>query len=237
MLPIMQIKVDDVAERVVVVGDPARTRLASEKLDDVRQIGSNREYVAFTGNYDGTPITIASHGVGSAGAGIAFTELCRAGATRLVRVGTAGGMQPVIGQGAVVVATGAVRDDGLTERLVPQVFPAIADAALSLALARVAATEHLGLVLTSDVFYPSEVLGSTLELWQRSGVLAVEMELAALLVIAALNGVRAAGIFAIDGNPLAAADTAMDNYQPLHSKVSEAIDAALDAALKVLAHS
>ena len=60
-------------------------------------------------------------------------------------------------------------------------------------------------MLTSDLFYPHEVLGSDLEMWQRTGVVAVEMEVAALLVTAALHGAAAGAILAVDGNPLAEA--------------------------------
>jgi len=93
---------------------------------------------------------------------------------------------------------------------------------------------HSGVVLTSDVFYPHTILGSNLRLWQNSGAIAVEMECAALFVIAALRGVKAGAILAIDGNPIMAGDTAMTDYDPDRSVVTDAVDSMIDTALRAL---
>src|SRR2546429_595309 len=83
---------------------------------------------------------------------------------------------------------------------VPEAYPAFCDAELVVALRRRLPQAASGVVLTSDLFYPSPVLGSQLEMWQRAGCAAVEMELSALLVTAAQHGAQAAGVFAVDGN-------------------------------------
>jgi uridine phosphorylase len=237
-LTLMQVPVADLAARVLVVGDPARAATAAELLHDARRVGANREYVTYTGSYRGVPVSVASHGVGSAGAAICFEELCRGGASVLVRAGTAGGLDPDVRDGALVVATAAVRDDGVTSKIVPLAYPAVADPELALALRAGAVanelTTHAGVVLTSDLFYPHPVLGSELELWQRARCVAVEMELAALLVIAAQHGVRAGGIFAIDGNPLVEQDTDMSGYNPFRAEVARAVVATLTISLDVL---
>lgn len=237
-LPHLRAFAGDIAPRVLVVGDPARARRAGELLDDAREVGSNREYVTLSGTYGGQSVSVCSHGVGSAGAAICFEELARAGASRMVRAGTAGGMQPGVRDGAVVVGTAAVRDEGVTPRLVPLGFPAAADPDLTRALVDAAADcgvpVHTGVVLTSDTFYPLPVLGDELALWARAGCVAVEMELSVLLVLGALHGFEAGGVFAIDGNPLAAADTAMSGYDPDRDVVARAVDAALTTALRAL---
>lgn len=238
MLPLLRARVGDIAPHVLVVGDPGRVAKAAGRLGEVREVGSNREYVTVTGTFRGEPVTVASHGVGSAGAAVCFEELCRAGVREIVRAGTAGGLQPSVMDGSVVVATGAVRDEGITPRLVPLAYPAIADPGLTLRLQNAVTgpqvASHAGVVVTSDLFYSLPVLGVDLELWQRAQCVAVEMELSALLVIAAQHHVAAGGIFAIDGNPVAAKDTAMDNYEPDRDIVHAAVDAALDAALTAL---
>jgi len=237
-LTLMQVPVADLAPRVLVVGDPARAGAAADLLDGARQVGANREYVTYTGGYRGVPVSVASHGVGSAGAAICFEELCRGGAQVLVRAGTAGGLDPEVRDGALVVATAAVRDDGVTPRIVPLGYPAVADPELVLAL-RAAATSnelasHHGIVLTSDLFYPHPVLDGGLALWQRARCVAVEMELAALLVIASQHGARAGGVFAIDGNPLAEKDADMSGYDPFREVVARAVAATLTVALDAL---
>jgi uridine phosphorylase len=141
--------------------------------------------------------------------------------------------------GSLVVVTGAVRDEGVTSKLVPAGFPALATVdvvvALRAASAAAGAPVFEGVVLTSDLFYPHDVLGGDLPLWQRAGAVAVEMECAALFVTAALNGVQSGAILTVDGNPLAARDDDMSGYDPHRSIVADAIDVMLGVALDVVA--
>lgn len=236
--PITRVSSADLAERVVVVGDPARVDKLAVRLDDARQVSANREYVTVTGSFNGVPVSVASHGVGAAGAAVSFTELCRAGAKRIIRAGTAGGLRPDITDGHVVVATGAVRDEGITPHLVPLGFPAVTDPSITLSLLDAVANQpgeavpaHSGIVLTSDLFYPGPALDDKLAMWAAAGCAAVEMELAALLVVASQFGAEAGGVLAIDGNPLAAKDTDMTGYNPFREVVDRAVEATLVAAL------
>ena len=238
-LPLLRARVSDLADRALVVGDPARAALVAERLDDVRQLTANREYHVYAGSWKGVPVTVASHGVGAAGAAVCFEELARGGVSRIIRSGTAGGIQPEVVDGAIVVATGAVRADGVSHQLVPTEFPAIATPELTIALKAASAQSglnvHSGIVLTGDMFYPSDVItGIDHQMWQRAGIVAVEMEAAALFVIASLHGIESGAVFAIDGNPLAAKDEAMDGYDPYREIVTRAVDGAFTAALDVL---
>jgi len=147
-------------------------------------------------------------------------------------------MQEGVGAGDVVVATGAVREDGLSPKLVPLSYPALVAPevliAMRAAAAELAVDYHEGIVLTSDMFYPHEILGSDLPLWQRAGVTAVEMELATLLVVCSLHGVQAGGVAAIDGNPLAQDDGSMETYDPNQDSVKIAVANCLQIALRAL---
>lgn len=237
-LPILGVRGDQIPERVLVVGDPARAERLVSRLDDGKVVSRNREYVLVHGTHRGVPIGVVSHGVGSAGAGVCFEELCRGGAARIIRAGTCGGMQPSVRDGAIVIGRAAVREDGLTPRLVPPSFPAVADVDVVLALRQAAAAAsvdvHEGIVMTGDLFYPHDVLGSDLAMWARAGVIAVEMEAAALLVTAALHGARAGVVLAADGNPLAEADEDMSGYDPHRQVVTDAVDTMLGIALDAL---
>lgn len=233
-LPIIAVRAADLPEAMVAVGDPARAEKAAEMLDDTRPLGRNREFVSFVGTYRGTRMGVVSHGVGASGAATCFEEMCRGGVRRIVRSGTAGGMQPKVTDGDLVVATGAIRADGYTAGVVPPGFPALADRHLTGRLAEAAGDAHEGIVLTSAVFYPHDVLGSDLEQWQRAGAIAVEMEAAALFVVGALHGVATAAVFAIDGNPLAEGDSDMADYDPHRETVHAAVDRALHAAFTAL---
>ncbi len=236
-LPLLRVKPSDIASRVLVVGDPARAKQAASRLDAVEQVGDNREYSTFTGTSDGKQITVASHGVGSAGAGVCFEELARGGAKVIVRAGTCGSLSESISDGELIIATGAVRDEGLTPRLAPLSYPAVAHHSVVRALHEAAEgagrRAHEGLILSSDLFYPSEAMGQDFGLWQRSRVIGVEMELATLFVIASLHGIRAGGIVVVDGNPArAAAD--MSNYDPYRQVVADGTEVMIDLAVEAL---
>ncbi|MGI9610784.1 MAG: nucleoside phosphorylase [Acidimicrobiia bacterium] len=233
-LPITGLPMAGAPQRVLVVGDPARAENVAGRLESADLIAENREYHSYRGGWNGTDVMVISHGVGSAGAGVCFTELIRSGATHLVRAGTCGGLQPTVSDGDLVVALGAVRDDGYSGGLVPPVYPAVADPSITSALMQAAPHSHQGVVLTSDVFYPSEVLGSNLPMWQRARCIAVEMECAALFVTSSLAGARAGAILAVDGNPLADDDESMEGYNPDRTIVRDAVSAMIDAALTAL---
>ncbi len=238
-LPLLRIRRGSLPARILVVGDPGRAEAAASLLDGPTELSRNREYVVFSGHHRSVPIGVVSHGVGAAGAAICFEELCRGGVRRIIRAGTAGGMQDHIRGGMVVIATGAVREDGVTPRIVPLGYPAVPTPDTVANLRSTAAEEgvdvHEGIVLTSDLFYPHEVIGNDLLLWQRAGVAAVEMECAALFVIAAQHGVESGAVLAIDGNPLADQDEEMAGYDPYRRVVEQAVEATLHIALDALA--
>ena len=236
-LPLLRLSPADLARRTLVVGDPARAAQAASLLEDGAKVGDNREYVTFTGRLADRRVSIASHGIGSAGAGLAFEELARGGARVLIRAGTCGAINPELADGGAVIATAAVRDEGLTPRLVPIGYPAQAHhrvvRALESAASAAGVDARSGVVLTTDLFYPSEALGQDWSVWQASRVQAVEMEAAALFIVAALHGLEAGGIFTVDGNPTVAAQD-MSEYDPHRTVVKEGVDRILKVALQAL---
>jgi len=239
ILPILNVRAGDIPDRLLVVGDPARATRISSMLEDSAEVSRNREYVMYQGAHRGQSIGVISHGVGSPGAAACFEELCRGGAQRLIRAGTAGGLQPDVVDGSIVIVRGAIREDGVTSKLVPTSFPALASTEVTLAL-RAAAERHgtvtvEGVVLTSDLFYPHTVLGDDLALWSRAGAVAVEMECSALLITAALHQVQAGAILAVDGNPLAEDTGDMSGYDPHRSIVDDAVVAMIEIALDAVA--
>ena len=237
-LPILGVRAGDLPARALVVGDPARAERAAARLEGARELARTREYVTFVGAHRESEVAVVSHGVGSAGAAVCFEELYRAGAELVIRAGTAGGMQPHVLDGHLVVATAAVRADGYTQYVVPPEFPAVADhrcVERLLAIGGAGGVElHSGVVLTLAPFYPHDVLGSSLSMWQEAGVVAVEMEAAALFVIASLHRSAAGAILAIDGNPLIEKDDTMEGYNPNRPVVHNAVEAMIGIALDAL---
>ncbi len=233
--PILRIMPGEIPQRALVVGDPARAALVASRLEEVTELGRFREYVTFKGKYKGVAVTISSHGVGAPGAALCFEELHQAGATKIIRAGTCGGLQPEVTDGDLVIATGAIRYDGLTSGLVPPEFPAVASADVIMALrgsvAAVGHRVHEGLVLTGAVFYPHDVRGSSLAMWARSGAMAVEMECAALFVIGSLQGIEVGALLTVDGNPLR---TTAEIYNPHRDVVHDAVEVMIEVALNAL---
>lgn len=240
VLPLLRADPDDIASRVLVVGDPDRAADAARLLDKPRRVGANREYLTLTGEFGGQRISVASHGVGAAGAGICFEELARAGAQTLIRAGTCGAVDDRLEDGQLVIATGAVREEGLTPKLIPLSYPALAHhelvVALQAAAERAGVDAACGLALTEDRFYPSSALGQDWSVWKASQISVVEMEAAALFVIAQLHGLRAGALLTVDGNPTRSAQD-MSEYDPHRQVVTDGKQQMLEIALDALSRA
>ncbi|MGO4546115.1 nucleoside phosphorylase [Paenibacillus sp. 2TAB23] len=235
MLPILQVNPEDLPAYAIVCGDPGRAELIAQKLDHAKELAFAREYRTFVGEYEGVRLAVVSHGVGSPGAAVCFEELIRGGVKTLIRVGTAGSYSADHPAGSLVVSTAAVRAEGLTHQLVPAGFPAIADSEVTEAL-YAAAKESEGIVkkgitVTLDVFF-SGVVDIPHKAYKQSGAIAVEMEIAALYIIATLRGARAGAILALDG--YADADLAGE-YDPHTDLVAKAVEREIDTALRAVA--
>jgi len=233
-LSILEVNSEQLPGLAVVCGDPRRAQKIADKLDNVKELAYAREYRTFVGSYKGVEIAVVSHGVGCPGAAVCFEELIKGGVHTLIRVGTAGSYSADHPAGSLIVSTGSIRTDGLTKQLVPDGFPAIADSDVVQALYQAALEQggivKKGLTLTLDMFF-NGVNEFPHKQYKAAGALAVEMEISALYVIAALRGVRAGAIVALDG--YADADLAAD-YDPHTNVVSDAVEREIQAALEAL---
>lgn len=236
LMPILRVNPADMPEYAIVCGDPFRAEVIASRLTDSRELAFAREYRTFVGTFEGVKLAVVSHGVGSPGAAVCFEELAKAGVKTIIRVGTAGSLSGSYKAGDLVVSTAAVREEGLTHQLVPAGFPAVADSAVTEALAAAARASGApgavgkGVTMTIDALF-SGVVELPHETYRKAGVLAVEMEIAALYVIAMLRGMRAGAIVALDGD-----STAVDEgYDPHRDIVGEAVEAEITAALRAIA--
>ncbi|MCL2367380.1 MAG: nucleoside phosphorylase [Oscillospiraceae bacterium] len=237
-LPCIQVNPGEISPRVLTCGDPKRAELIAAKLEDAVCVSQNREFWSYNGLHKGVPVTVTSHGVGCGGAVIAFESLCRAGAKVIIRVGTCGGMQAGIDAGSIVIATGACREDGVTEKMIPLSYPAIAHRDVVYALEAAAREKgidtHSGLVLTQALFYPG-LLETTVSLYQRAGIIAGENEVSGLLVVGGLNGIKTGAILAVDAKVFEL--EGVESYQPdkavLHKAIDDQSHIALDALIQI----
>ncbi len=190
------------APTILLPGDPLRARYIAETfLDDVTEVTAVRNMLGFTGTYKGTPVSTMGTGMGMPSASIYLTELTRFyGVRRLVRVGSCGGISTEVKMRDVILAIGAGTDSAINRtRYNGWDYAATASYPLLRAAADAAAgmgiDTHVGNLHSSDLFYNSYT--NALEIWQRMGVLAVEMEAAALYAIAAEEGAQALAIVTV----------------------------------------
>ena len=235
VLPCIAVCEGDINPRVLTCGDPARAKKISEKLENVKCLAKNREYHTYSGTYKGVPVTVTSHGVGEGGAVIGFESLCRAGAKVIIRVGTCGGMQKEVTAGSLVIVKAACREDGVTEKMLPLSYPAVADMdvvrALEESSGNLQLQAHSGIVLTQALFYPG-LLESRVKLYQKAGVIAMENEVAGLLVVASLHGIKAGAILAADAPAYEL--VGVEGYQPDEEMVALAVEHEILIALEAL---
>jgi DeoD family purine-nucleoside phosphorylase len=191
----------DYAEAVLLPGDPLRARYIAETyLDGVEQRNDERGLLGYTGTYLGKPVSVQGTGMGCPGATIVFEELVQLGCKRLIRVGTCGGLQVSHQLGDLIVALSAIPADATATHLVrgephcPTASWSLVHETVHLAKHR-GQQLHVGPIVSSDLFYnPDE---GQYERWAARGVLAVEMEAAALFTLAAIRGVDSACLLTV----------------------------------------
>ncbi|MBW7958817.1 MAG: nucleoside phosphorylase [Candidatus Promineofilum sp.] len=242
-LPITGLPAGGVSPSVIVCGDPERADRIAARLADSVLLSHKREYRAHLGRYGDASITVCSHGIGAPGAAVAFEELIAAGARRIIRVGTCGGLQPDIQPGCLVVATAAVQNTGYGREVTPDGYPAVAALDLTYQLGKVVdetgpangLASRRGIVLTRDAFYAGVAAPAAPDYQEmsRANVLAVEMECSALFLVGGLRNVATAAILVTDGNVLETRES-MDSYSPRNEVVQRAIDVAALCALETL---
>ena len=210
-------KLGDIAETVIMAGDPLRVKFMAETfLDNPVQFNNVRGMLGFTGTYKGKRVSVMGHGMGMPSIGIYTYELYNFyGVKTIIRVGSAGSIQHDLHVGDLVVAMGACTNSNYAHQYeLPGSFAPIAD--FSLVRGAVETCERLGYrykvgnVFSSDAFYSENPHNDK---WINMGVLAVEMEIAALYMNAARSGNRALGICTISDHILTGEVTTAEERQ------------------------
>lgn len=188
----------DLAERVLLPGDPARALfLAQSFLEGPKMFNHHRGLWGYTGAApDGAPLTIQSTGMGGPSAAIVIAELVDLGARRLLRVGTCGALQPELGLGDLLIATEAIAADGASRAIGAGERVAPGQALLDALAGSLAVEDRVqsGPVVSSDLFYDARGLERE---WSAGGAMAVEMEAATLFALAATNEFEAGALLVV----------------------------------------
>ena len=185
------------AHYALLPGDPARLDHIKQFLDDPQELAYNREYRSIVGTYKGVKVLAVSTGIGGASASIAIEELNNIGVHTMIRIGSCGALQPNLKLGDLVIAEGAIRDEGASKTYVNPVFPAAPDFYVLKAIVETCKENnydyHLGIVHTHDSFYTDDHK-EVEKHWAKHGASGADLETATLLTVGRLRNIRTASI-------------------------------------------
>lgn len=200
----------ELAEYILLVGDPGRVAKVAARWDSVELERTNREITSATGTYRGMRVSCMSTGMGTDNVEIVLAEVMEiTDAPTFVRVGSSGALQPEIALGDLIVSTGAVRLENTTDAYVHPGFPAVAHRDVVWALEQACRDGgypyHVGLTATASGFYAPQGrrmrtfpvrYPELAEELRDQRVANLEMESSALFVLAHLAGLRSGTICA-----------------------------------------
>ena len=218
-------KYGEIAETVIMAGDPLRAKFMAENfLEDAVQFNNVRGMLGYTGTYKGKRISVMGHGMGGPSIGIYTYELYNFyGVKQIIRVGSAGSIKEDLHVGDLVIAMGACTNSNYAAQYeLPGTFAPIADFGM---LRRAAETcdrlgyrYQVGNVLTSDTFYTENPHN---EKWINMGVLAVEMEIAILYMNATRSGNKALAICTVSDHIITSEATTAEERQLTFTKMMD----------------
>ena len=224
----------DFAKTVLMPGDPLRAKFIAETfLKDARLVNNVRGIHGYTGTYKGVPVSVMASGMGMPSIGIYSYELYdQYGVENIIRIGSAGAISAMLKLRDVVAAQGACTNSNYAHQYgLPGPFAPIADYTLletAVAAAREIGVEMpVGNVLSSDTFYDASQSAMK---WAELGVLAVEMEAAALYMNAAKLGKRALAICSISDSFVTGEELDADQRQ---TSFTTMMTIALETAVKM----
>ena len=223
--PHIEAKAGDFAKTVLMPGDPLRAKFIAETfLTDAKLINNVRGVQGYTGTYKGKRVSVMASGMGMPSIGIYSYELFNFyDVENIIRVGTAGVIRPDLKVRDIVIGQGACTNSSYSRQFdLPGDFAPIAS--FELLQKAVKAAEDMGIkpvvgnLYSSDTFYDDSM---GLSKWQKMGVLAVEMEAAALYMNAARAGKNALAICTISDNPFTGEATTSEERQLHFTKMME----------------
>ena len=210
----------DVEKYALLCGEPERVPKIASMLKGQEKVLQYREYIVYRGKLDGTPVSVASTGIGGPSTAILIEEMANLGTHTFIRIGTSGGIADDLRKGDFVIATGAIRRDGTSRSYVWREYPAAASHEAVLALIDAATRLKLrfdaGVCLSVDGFYSENkvlrkgkiapmsecgyMLSSMVERLadaKKMGVKNIEMENGTIFTLCSLFGLRAGSVCSV----------------------------------------
>ena len=224
---------EQIAKTVLMPGDPKRSELVAKKfLKDAVLFNDVRGVKGYTGTWKGVPVSVMASGMGMPSIGIYSYELYHGfGVENIIRIGSAGSMREDVKVRDIVLGMGACNDSAYGNQFgLDGSFAPICDYELLAKSVEIGKEKgfrtHVGNILSSDVFYDDNPDRNLL--WRKMGVLAVEMEAAALYMNAARAGKRALAICTVSNSLVTGEELSADERE---TTFGEMIELALDVAI------
>lgn len=233
---------------VLLSGEPERSHyIAHTYLQNVKLLSDYRGLNSYRGNLpNGTPILIATSGMGAPSLSIVVNELVQVGIEQFIRIGTCGSIQPHIRVGEIVISHGSLCRQGAALDIAPIEYPAVADPFLTVALVetarRLKIPHHLGITASVDTFYEGQEriqssANAHLQSWltgitsdyRQLNILNYEMEVGTLFKMAGVYGVAAACVCAVVAQRTEAETVVISNKDA-------AVQRAIEVALQSISH-
>lgn len=216
----------EIAETILLPGDPLRAKfIADTFLTDVVQFNAIRNMLGYTGTYNGKRISVMGTGMGMASIGIYSWELINVfGVKNLIRIGSCGAMQNELGLYDVIIGMGASTNSNFASQYnFKGTYAAVASWNLLEKAVSVAKEKEIpvtvGNILSSDIFYNADP--NAMKPWMDMGILAVEMEAAALYMNAAKGGANALCILTVSDHLITHEETSPEERQTAFTKMME----------------
>lgn len=216
----------EIAKTVLMPGDPLRAKFIAETfLENPVQYNNVRGMLGYTGTYEGKEISVQGSGMGMPSMGIYSYELYHFyGVENIIRIGTAGSINENVKIKEVVIGMGACTNSNYASQFgLPGTFAPIADYSLLEKAVEIGRNKEVeikvGNVLSSDTFYSA--ISDEGNLWKTMGVLAIEMEAAALYMNAALAGKKALCILTISDEILTGKSSSSEEREKTFTKMME----------------
>lgn len=195
--PHIRCSINDGAEYALLPGDPGRIDRIRGFLENPIDVAYNREFKTISGFYKGVKVLAVSTGIGGPSTAIAIEELKNIGVRTMVRIGSCGALQDNIKLGDLIIASGAVRNEGTSDTYIEKGYPAIPDTNVLFSIIKCARDlgfpYHCGRIRSHDSFY-TDAEENIDRYWASKGIIAADMESAPLFVVGGLRGIRTASI-------------------------------------------
>ena len=237
----LYLNASQIAPGCILTSNLERTKVIADTFDKAEYLGQHREYITYTGEKHGVPMSVMSCGNGCMPMEIAVEELRHIGCHKIIKVGTCSAIQPDIKPGTILIPTGACRCEGATLEYLNLQYPAVADLDAFFALlesAKETGTEvTTGIVRTHDALFlesrfAHDGVAERIRPWQELGVLAVDNEVATMYTVGSILQMQTGAVLVAVDN--LATGEAIDFDKDYDKLIAAAIEIGTRALAKLI---